>query len=246
MGVYPRSWLKVGAGIGRAIQHAVPEGHAVAVAGRADIDRWFGGSPPNFGTLDLGHIEVDSADSWTNRWLSSISRSTADSLASNRSHARTLKSGGRFDVRAGRGDALRAAQRPRALRARHRPDRRPRRGGRPPARARALGDLPGCRHGPPRRRVRPPGVRRVRPLGPRRGAGRRRAAARGPGGVHGRAGRRPRRPVAVPRGVAADPQPPVEPRAPAPRRRRARRRGTRARHAQLQRLRSRPVATRFG
>ncbi|KAH8097617.1 hypothetical protein JL720_514 [Aureococcus anophagefferens] len=42
MGVYPRSWLKVGAGIGRAIQHAVPEGHAVAVAGRVDIDHWFG------------------------------------------------------------------------------------------------------------------------------------------------------------------------------------------------------------
>ncbi|KAK7242074.1 hypothetical protein SO694_00018462 [Aureococcus anophagefferens] len=38
MGVYPRSWLKVGAGIGRAIQHAVPEGHAVAVAGCVDID----------------------------------------------------------------------------------------------------------------------------------------------------------------------------------------------------------------
>ena len=93
MGVYPRSWLKVGAGIGRAIQHAVPEGHAVAVAGCVDIDRWFGGSPPNFGTLDLGHIEVDSADSWTNRWLSSSSRSTAEEIASKLSHTRTLKSG---------------------------------------------------------------------------------------------------------------------------------------------------------
>ena len=93
MGVYPRSWLKVGAGIGRAIQHAVPEGHAVAVAGRVEFDRWFGGSPPNFRTLDLGQIEVDSADSWTNRLLSSSSRSTAESLASKRSHTRTLKSG---------------------------------------------------------------------------------------------------------------------------------------------------------
>ena len=82
MGVYPRSWLKVGAGIGRAIQHAVPEGHAVAVAGRVDIDHRFGGSPPNFRTLELGRIEVDSADFWTNRWLSSSSRSTAESLAS--------------------------------------------------------------------------------------------------------------------------------------------------------------------
>ena len=93
MGVYPRSWLKVGAGIGRAIQHAVPEGHAVAVAGRADIDRWFGGSPPNFGTLDLGHIEVDSADCLTNRWLPSSSRSTAEELPLNLSNTRTLKSG---------------------------------------------------------------------------------------------------------------------------------------------------------
>ena len=93
MGVYPRSWLKVGAGIGRAIQHAVPEGHAVAVAGRADIDRSFGGSPPNFGTLDLGHIEVDSADSWTNRLLSASSRSTAEVLVSKHSNTRTLKSG---------------------------------------------------------------------------------------------------------------------------------------------------------
>ena len=44
-------------------------------------------------TLYLGHIEVDLADFWTNRLLSSTSRSTADSFASKRSHTRTLKSG---------------------------------------------------------------------------------------------------------------------------------------------------------
>ena len=93
MGVYPRSWLKVGAGIGRAIQHAVPEGHAVAVAGCVDIDHRFGGSPPNFRTLELGHIDVDSADFWTNRWLSSGSRSTAEEVASKLSRMLTLKSG---------------------------------------------------------------------------------------------------------------------------------------------------------
>ena len=58
-----------------------------------EINRWFGGSPPNFRTLYLGQIEVDSADFWTNRLLSSSSRSTAEELASKRSHTRTLKSG---------------------------------------------------------------------------------------------------------------------------------------------------------
>ena len=40
----------------------------------------------------LGQIEVDSADFWTDRLLSSSSRSTAESLASKRSHTLTLKS----------------------------------------------------------------------------------------------------------------------------------------------------------
>ena len=57
-----------------------------------EINHWFGGSPPNFRTLYLGQIEVDSADFWTDRLLSSSSRSTAESLASKRSHTRTLKS----------------------------------------------------------------------------------------------------------------------------------------------------------
>jgi len=58
-----------------------------------EINHWFGGSPPNFRTLYLNQIAVDSADFWTDRLLSSSSRSTAESLASKRSHTRTLKSG---------------------------------------------------------------------------------------------------------------------------------------------------------
>ena len=53
----------------------------------------FGGSPPNFRTLYLGQIEVDSADFWTNRLLSSSSRSTVKNSGPNRSITRTLKSG---------------------------------------------------------------------------------------------------------------------------------------------------------
>ena len=48
---------------------------------------------PNLTPLELGPIEVDSADFWTNRWLSSSPRSTAESLASKPSN--TL--GGRFE-----------------------------------------------------------------------------------------------------------------------------------------------------
>ena len=44
--------------------------------GRAEIDRRFGTSRRNFEILELGHIEVDSADFWTDRWLLSSSRST--------------------------------------------------------------------------------------------------------------------------------------------------------------------------
>jgi len=54
--------------------------------------------------LELGHIEVDSADFWTNRWLSSSSRSTAEELASFLSHGRASKSGRRFEFRAGTSD----------------------------------------------------------------------------------------------------------------------------------------------
>jgi hypothetical protein len=52
-----------------------------------------GGPRPNLKPLYLGQIEVDSADFWTNRLLSLNSRSTAEELASKRSHTRTLKSG---------------------------------------------------------------------------------------------------------------------------------------------------------
>ena len=51
------------------------------------------GSPPNFKILELGHIEVDSAHFWTNRWLSSGSRSKVEARASKRWDTRTLKSG---------------------------------------------------------------------------------------------------------------------------------------------------------
>ena len=43
--------------------------------------------------LHLDHIEVDSADFWTDRWLPSSSRRTAEEFASKHSITRTLKSG---------------------------------------------------------------------------------------------------------------------------------------------------------
>ena len=58
-----------------------------------DSTHWFGGSPPNFRTLYLGQIEVDLAGFWTDRSLSSSSRSTAKESGPNRSITRTLKSG---------------------------------------------------------------------------------------------------------------------------------------------------------
>ena len=70
-----------------------PAPNSGPVAACVEINHWFGGSPPNFRTLYLGQIEVDSADFWTDRLLSSSSRSTAESFASKRSHTRTLKSG---------------------------------------------------------------------------------------------------------------------------------------------------------
>ena len=65
-------------------------GHAHACV---ETNRWCGGSPPNFRTLYLGHIDVDSADFWTNRSLSSSSRSTAEEYGAIRPITRTLKSG---------------------------------------------------------------------------------------------------------------------------------------------------------
>ena len=46
---------------------------------------------PNFEILELGQIDVDSADFGMNRLLSSGSRSTAEKLASKLSHTHTLK-----------------------------------------------------------------------------------------------------------------------------------------------------------
>ena len=67
----------------------------------AELDRRNAPSGQNFTTLELGPVDVDSADVWTNRSLSSSARRTAEELASNPSHARTLKSGRRREFRAG-------------------------------------------------------------------------------------------------------------------------------------------------
>ena len=63
------------------------------VADRADIDRRHGRFRQNFTPLHLGHIAADSADVWTDRSLSSSSRSAAEELASRPSRTRALKSG---------------------------------------------------------------------------------------------------------------------------------------------------------
>ena len=63
------------------------------VADRVELNQWHGRVRQNVTPLDLGHIEVDAADVWTTRWLSSSARSTAEELASKRSHTRTWKSG---------------------------------------------------------------------------------------------------------------------------------------------------------
>ena len=60
---------------------------------RVELNQWNGRVQQNFKPLYLGHIEVDSADLWTNRSLSSSSRSTAEELVSTPSNTRTLKSG---------------------------------------------------------------------------------------------------------------------------------------------------------
>ena len=67
---------------------------AALVGDRADVDRRFGTSRPRFDALELGRIEVDSADLGTNRSLSSSSRSRAEERASNRSNARARRSRG--------------------------------------------------------------------------------------------------------------------------------------------------------
>ena len=63
--------------------------HRIVVI-RAECDRGFGTSRPNFEPRSLGHIDVDSADFWTNRWLSSNARRRAEEFVSR--HTRTLKS----------------------------------------------------------------------------------------------------------------------------------------------------------
>jgi len=68
---------------------------------RAEIDRRFGTSRPNCEMLELGHIEVDSADIWTDRVLSSSSRSAAEEFGAICSMTLTSKSGRRFHVHAG-------------------------------------------------------------------------------------------------------------------------------------------------
>ena len=64
---------------------------ATHVRDSARNNRWNG--PVRRNLKPLGQIEVVSADFWTHWLLSSRSQSTAESLASKRSHTRTLKSG---------------------------------------------------------------------------------------------------------------------------------------------------------
>ena len=71
------------------------------VADCVEIDQWKGRVRQNVKPLDLGHIAVDSADFRTKRSLSSRSRSAAEERASRPSHTRPLKSGRRFEFRAG-------------------------------------------------------------------------------------------------------------------------------------------------
>jgi len=70
-----------------------PENVKAVVAGCAQINHWFGTSRPNFEILELGQFEVDSADFWTNRLLSSSPLRRSEHIASKLSHTRTLKSG---------------------------------------------------------------------------------------------------------------------------------------------------------
>ena len=60
-------------GVGEEQEHGRP-----LVLACAEISRRFGTSRPNFEMLSLGHIDVDSADVWTDRWLFSSSRSATE------------------------------------------------------------------------------------------------------------------------------------------------------------------------
>ena len=66
-------------------------GRRCGVEGVERVDLPVGFFQPNFKPLEFGQIEVDSADFWANRWLSSSSRSTAEVLVSEPSNTRTLK-----------------------------------------------------------------------------------------------------------------------------------------------------------
>ena len=67
----------------------------------AECNRWFGWSRPNSRLLELGHVDVDSAEFWTNRWLSSSARSTAEEHSSTLSRTLTVKSNGRCEFGTG-------------------------------------------------------------------------------------------------------------------------------------------------
>ena len=84
---------KVGSGSFAAKDYKAAAAAFTKALGCVDSNHWFGGSPPNFRTLELGQIKVDSADFWANRLLSSSFRSTAKESGPNRSSTRTLKSG---------------------------------------------------------------------------------------------------------------------------------------------------------
>ena len=87
------TWCCLGVALSCADEDLFPLPWALpAVAGCVEIDHWFGGSPPNFRTLYLDQIEIDSADFWTNRLLSSSSWSSAEESGAIRSVTRTLKS----------------------------------------------------------------------------------------------------------------------------------------------------------
>jgi hypothetical protein len=90
------AWVQGRYGPGRALDR-VDRGRRA----RVRINRRFGTPRPNFDILELGRVAVGSADFWTDRWLSSSSRSAGEDFASKRSNTRTLKSGRRFESRAG-------------------------------------------------------------------------------------------------------------------------------------------------
>jgi hypothetical protein len=66
---------------------------SLEATGCVEINRRFGTSRPNFEIIELGQIEVVLPDFWTNRSLSSSSRSTVKEDGPNFSNTRTLKSG---------------------------------------------------------------------------------------------------------------------------------------------------------